>query len=237
MDFLKKFHISGELNTKGQGKPTTILLMAATLPALQRTFGSIEFARATFQNSSEFFCVMYMFITAFVFFGIIPALTIKFFFSEPLKEYGIRLGDWRWGLPAVLIFFILISVILIYPSSQTAEIRSFFPYDKSAGETIFSFIRLQFFRGLLFYSAWEFFFRGFILFGLRKYFGDWMAICIQVIPSCLWHLGLSAGEIFISIAAGLLFGVMAIRTRSIFWPFLLHYFIGIILDLFIIFTG
>jgi len=211
--------------------------MAAILPALHRTFGSIEFAQVTFQNSSEFFSVMYMFVAAFIFFGIIPALTIKFFFSEPIKEYGIRLGDWRWGLPAVLILFILISVVIIYPSSQTAEIRTFFPYDKSAGDTAYSFIRLQFFRGLLFYSVWEFFFRGFILFGLRKYFGDWMAICIQVIPSCLWHLGLSAGEIFISIAAGLLFGAMAIRTRSILWPFLLHYLIGIILDLFIIFTG
>ena len=237
MDLKKKFHFSDYLNTKGQGKQTAILLMAAILPALHRTFGSIEFARETFQNSSEIFSVMYMFVTAFIFFGVIPVLTIIFFFSEPIKEYGVRLGDWRWGLPVVLILFILISVILIYPSSQTAEIRSFFPYDKSAGETAYSFIRLQFFRGLLFYSVWEFFFRGFILFGLRKYFGDWMAICIQVIPSCLWHLGLSAGEIFISIAAGLLFGVMAIRTKSIFWPFLLHYLIGIILDLFIILTG
>lgn len=236
MDLIKKINIFDDINTKGQGKQTAILLLAAFLPALHRTFGSIEFAQATFQNTSEFFSEMYMFASAFLLFGIIPVLFIKFFFSEPLKEYGIRLGDWRWGLPVVLILFVLISVVLIYPSSQTVEIRSFYPY-KSAGETTFSFIRLQFFRGLLFYSVWEFLFRGFILFGLRKHFGDWMAIGIQVIPSCLWHLGLPAAEIIISIPAGVLFGVIAVRTRSILWPFLLHYLIGIIMDLFIIVTG
>lgn len=122
----------------------------------------------------------------------------------------------------------------MYPSSQIPEIRASFPLDKGAGDSILAFLKLQVLRGLLFYSAWEFFFRGFILFGLRKYTGDWMAICIQVIPSSMWHIGMATPEVFSSILAGLLFGILAIRTRSIFWCFLLHYFIGIFLDIFII---
>jgi membrane protease YdiL (CAAX protease family) len=89
-------------------------------------------------------------------------------------------------------------------------------------------------RGALFYTAWEFFYRGFMLFGLRRYVGDWLAICIQTIPQCLWHIGMPTGEILSSIAGGILFGIMALRTRSILWPMLLHFSIGVFLDLFIV---
>lgn len=89
-------------------------------------------------------------------------------------------------------------------------------------------------RILLFYTAWEFMFRGFLLFGLRPLLGDWMAICVQVVPSSLWHIGLPSGELFAAIAGGVLFGVMAVRTRSIVWPFVLHSLIGVGLDLMII---
>jgi membrane protease YdiL (CAAX protease family) len=177
-----------------------------------------------------------MFLTAFILFGIIPFIVMRFFFQGTWREYGLHPGEWRAGLPVVLVLFVLISVLFLFPASQTTEIQKYFPYDKSAGDSIFNFLRLQFFRGLLFYSSWEFFFRGFLLFSLRKYVGDWLAVCIQVIPSCLWHLGLPAGEIFSSIVAGILFGCLALRTRSVIWPFLLHYMVGIILDVFIIMT-
>lgn len=99
-----------------------------------------------------------------------------------------------------------------------------------------SILLVELLRGLLFYTAWEFFFRGFLLFGLQKDFGIWAAICIQTIPSCLWHIGLPTGEIFASIAAGILFGILAVRTRSILWAFLLHLLIGVGTDLFIVMT-
>ena len=224
------------LYTSDQIKPTLILILSALLPAVHRYFGSMEFALQKFQPISEFAASVYMFGAAFVLMGVLPLVVIYFIFREPLKSYGLNLGDWRIGLPAVAILFVLIAGIMIYPASQTEEIRAFFPFDKNAGDSVFSFLRLEVLRGLFFYSAWEFFFRGFMLFGLRKYFGDWMAICIQIIPSCLWHIGMTSGEIFGSLVAGFLFGILAIRTRSILWVFLLHYLIGVVLDLFILIT-
>lgn len=110
----------------------------------------------------------------------------------------------------------------------------YYPLDKGAGESVFSFIQFEFLRIIFFYTAWEFFFRGFMLFELKRYTGDWLAICIQTIPSCLWHIGMPAGEIFASILGGILFGVIAIKTNSILYPFILHVLIGVTLDLLII---
>lgn len=217
-------------------KPTVILLLAALLPALHCCFGSIEFAHQTVPAIGDFAAVIYMFSTAFVVMGLIPVVILLFVFHEKLRNFGLQWGDWRMGLLATVIFFILISGLMLYPSSQTSEMQEFYPFDKAAGETLWSFIRLEFLRGALFYTAWEFFFRGFLLFSLRKYLGDWIAICIQIIPSCLWHIGMPAGEIFASILGGFLFGIMAVRTRSIVWPFLLHWMIGIGLDGFIVLT-
>jgi len=223
-----------ELYSHDQFKPTVILLLAAILPVAHRTIGSIEFAHRRFPLMSEFEAVLYTFLSAFFLMGVLPSLFVLLIFRERLSAYGLTLEEWRNGLKVTAFLLILIGVVIVYPSSLIPEIRAFFPLDKGAGDSALVFLKLQLFRGLFFYSAWEFFFRGFILFGLRKYTGDWMAICIQVIPSCMWHIGMATPEIFSSILAGLLFGILAIRTRSILWCFLLHYFIGVVLDIFII---
>ena len=57
-----------------------------------------------------------------------------------------------------------------------------------------------------YYLGWEFFFRGFMQFGLRGALGDWNAILVQTLASCLIHIGKPAGEIYGAIVAGLLWG-------------------------------
>jgi len=231
----------GSLNLKtlyrqNDFKPTLILLLAAMLPTIHVYFGSIDFARKTFPSISGFGASNYMFLSMFILMGLVPAAIVVVIFKEPLRDYGLAIGNWRSGLPVTLFLIIVIAGIMLYPSSQLVEFRNVYPFDKTAGDSVFTFIRFELMRGLFFYTAWEFFFRGFMLFGLRKFVGDWIAICIQTIPSCLWHIGLPTGEIFASIIAGILFGIIAIRTRSILWVFILHYLIGVFLDLFIVIT-
>lgn len=217
-------------------KPTIILLSSALFITIHRYFGSIEFAESQSGISNIIDPVIFMFLTAFILFGLIPLLTVKFTFKETLESYGVRIGDWKFGLWACIILFPLILLLLLYPASQTAEMRAFYPFDRSITSFSSEFMQFQLWRGLLYYLAWEFFFRGFMLFGLRKYVGDWMAICIQLIPQCLWHIGLPTGEIFSSLLGGILFGYLALRTGSIIWPLLLHYLIGIGLDALIVLT-
>lgn len=220
-----------------ESEPTIILVMSVLLLTLHRLFGSMEFARKVFAPSSGIEPALFMFVTAFVLLGLIPLAIVVFVFHRRPSSYGLQLGNWRAGLQTNLVLIPVIALTLLYPASQTMEMRQFYPFAKDAIGSPIAFLQLEIPRGVFFYTAWEFFFRGFMLFGLRKYVGDWMAICIQVIPQCLWHIGMPTGEILSSIAGGFLFGIIALRTNSIFWPFLLHCMIGFGLDTLIVVTS
>ncbi len=213
-----------------------MILLPALLIALSRSVGSIEFASHAFPNVSRFAQVLYMFGSVFLLFGAVPFVVIRFVFHDSLREYGVRFGDWKTGLLATAVLFPAIAVLLLLPASQTPEMRTFYPFDTAAAASFWHLARLETARGLLFYTAWEFLFRGFMLFGLRRYVGDWLAISIQTLPSCLWHIGMPTGELIASIAGGVLFGVIALRTNSIVWPLLLHLLIGSALDAMIVHT-
>ena len=217
-------------------KPSVILIGSSLLVSIHWYFGSISFASENSIISNAINPVVYMFAAAFILFGIIPALIIKLGFKESLRDYGLRLGDWRFGLKANLILFPPILLILLLPAAYTPEMRDFYPFDRNITGISGAWIQMEIWRGVLYYSAWEFFFRGFMLFGMRKYVGDWGAICIQLIPQCLWHMGVPVSEVFSSIPGGILFGYLALRTGSIFWPFLIHYLIGIGMDFLILIT-
>lgn len=218
----------------GELKPGIILLMSALVITLHRYFGSVEFAYISFPGQSGFTVSLYMFISAFLMMFVLPVIIIRAFFNEPLSDYGFRIGDWKTGSSFILYLLPVITILLLYPAANTKEMIDYYPLDKGAGSSAVSFVRFEFVRVALFYTAWEFFFRGFMLFGLRKYMSDWLAICCQTLPSCLWHIGMPAGEILSSILGGILFGVMALRTGSIIYPFILHAMIGILLDLLIV---
>ncbi|MDP2207494.1 MAG: CPBP family intramembrane metalloprotease [Bacteroidota bacterium] len=240
---IKKFIFGEEIKFQTDFiKPTIILLMAAIIPTLHSYIGSREFfvnaysATITDNSILEWYSLIYFFVAAFVLMGIIPGLIIKLLFKEKLTDFGVQLGNKKGGLAAVAVLFPIIAFAFLLPAAYQKEMRDFYPLFKGALEDISIFQTMEITRGIFFYTAWEFFFRGFLLFGMRKYVGDWNAILIQTIPSCLWHLGYPAGEIFMAIPAGIMFGVLALRTRSIVYPFLLHWFIGIALDVFILIT-
>ena len=218
----------------GEWEPTVILVLAALLPACHRYFGSMDAARRLMPGCDPLTAAAFMFAAAFVLFGAVPLAVLVLGFRESPGDFGLQWGDWRLGIRLVLALLPPITAAFLYPASGNAEIRSFFPFAPEAGSSITKFLLLQVPRGALYYTAWEFFFRGFMLFGMRRYVGDWLAICMQTIPQCLWHIGMPTGELLSSIGGGLLFGIIALRTRSIVWPMLLHYSMGIVLDILII---
>lgn len=232
MQFISSLNIIDEKSIK----PATVIIASTILVVLHRQFGSMDLAKLLFESENTFLPPSYMFASAFLLLGLIPILVITFGFNERLKDYGLTMGDKKAGMLSLVVLSPLIVLVLIFPASQAAEMKNFYPFDSSAHVSIENFIQLEFWRVILFYTAWEFMFRGFVLFGLRKHVGDSMALCIQIIPSCLWHIGMPAGELISSIPGGLLFGILALRTRSIIYPFILHCIIGVSLDLLIVIT-
>ena len=83
----------------------------------------------------------------------------------------------------------------------------------------------------LYIFSWEFFWRGFFLFGLEEKFGAY-AIFIQMLPFVFLHFGKPFGETITSIFGALILGMLALKTRSFIYGFILHFLMMFMLDVF-----
>jgi membrane protease YdiL (CAAX protease family) len=182
-------------------------------------------------GDSDFAGGVYEFLTAFVLMFGTALIFAKLVFKRPMRDYGFQLGDWRYGLKIICLIgpFILLVMVI---SSGLPDVQAEYPLSKSSLGNLRLFILLEM-CWLVYYLGWEFLFRGVMLFHLEEKFGVVMAILMQTIPSALIHIGKPVGESLLSVPAGLLFGYVAIRTRSIWYPMILHALVGLGIDLFI----
>ncbi|MEX2116768.1 MAG: CPBP family intramembrane glutamic endopeptidase [Bacteroidota bacterium] len=219
-------------------KPTLILLMTPVLLVTFKYYGSrqwyFEMVRDWFviAGNPELTAALYVFFASFVLFGVVPLLIIRFIFKETLASYGLQMGDRKFGWKAVAILGPLF-VLSAYPSSFMPDFLAEYPLYSGAGATTGAFITHAF-SYLFFYIGWEIYFRGFMQFGLRSTFGDWNSILLQVMASCLVHIGKPAAETYSSILGGLVWGILAFRSRSIVYGLVIHWLLGVALDLFIV---
>jgi uncharacterized protein len=207
------------------------LLAAVVLTAVHRQACGVDALEALGWFESEHARTWAYHICTALLFGFIPLGLALAVWKKPLSSFGVALGDWKFGLAAVLILLPVISAVLLLSTASLKEMQAVYPVDHTASESLGHFLSYAAGRVLLFYVAWEFFFRGFLLFGLRDTLGDTAALMIQVLPSALWHIGYPAGELYASIGAGVLFGRLALRTGSILWPLILHAGIGMVTDI------
>jgi membrane protease YdiL (CAAX protease family) len=219
-------------------KPTIVILVATLVAVTFKYYGSKAFylenlsvAFVVFENV-EATSALYVFASSFVLLGLVPLVVVKFVFRQSLADYGVQMGDTRFGWKAVA----LISPVMIlsaYPSASMPEFITEYPLNPLAGASAGQFVQHAFFY-LFFYLGWEFCFRGFVQFGLRDSIGDWNAILVQTALSCIVHIGKPSGEIYSSIIGALVWGVVVFRSRSLVYAILTHWLLGISLDLFIV---
>jgi membrane protease YdiL (CAAX protease family) len=239
MNSVEKFLSLPALCSKENKKPAIILLLAPLVLTTWRYYGSQSFYLAHLSNTLVIFnsaamtAEWYTYLSAFVLMGLISIVVIKFIFHEPLAEYGIRIGDWKFWIPAALLVG-AVMVALSYPSAKDPQYIAAYPLYKGAGDSMNMFA-LHALAYLIFYIGWEIFFRGFMQVGLTERFGVWGAIMVQVALSCIVHIGKPDSEIYSSILGGLVWGIMVYRSKSI-WPSVTtHWMLGISLDYFICF--
>jgi membrane protease YdiL (CAAX protease family) len=148
---------------------------------------------------------------------LVPVAIILVLWREDPRRYGLTLGDWRRGLPITAAGVAIMAVIIWY-AGQQPDFRAYYT-DLIAGRPGWRLVvdtAVDIF-------AWEFFCRGWLLWGLgRKYGAD--AIWLQVIPFTLMHVWKPQLEQFSTILGGAFFGILAWRTKSIVWGWLLHWF-------------
>ncbi|MEA1951216.1 MAG: CPBP family intramembrane glutamic endopeptidase [Planctomycetota bacterium] len=168
---------------------------------------------------------IYSFVCCFLLIGIVPAVIVKAVFREKLADYGLQLGDRARTTRTFLVMGPLFALGGYLAAGNTA-VAEYYPINPKAGQMF----GLHAFTYLLFYMGWEFYFRGFMQFGLRRRFGDAGAIMCQVLASTLLHIGTPAIETFGAVLGGVIWGLVAFRTRSLLSGFLQHSLLGITLD-------
>jgi len=150
---------------------------------------------------------------------LVPLAIIVLAWREDPRRFGLRLGDWRLGLPVVVIGIPVMAAVIWYLSGLT-DFHAY--YSPLSGDR--STLRLVIDSGIDIF-AWEFFFRGWILWALgRKYGTD--AIWLQIIPFALMHVYKPELEQLSTVVGGAFFGILAWRTNSILWGWLLHWFMA-----------
>ena len=182
---------------------------------------------------------LYWFGSATITFLLLPFLVARFGLKLRPAEMGLGLGDWRLGLKiGALLFGLMLPVVIV--ASQFATFARHYPLSSYVGDQAVALLRGEpaiawvvaaHELGYVFYFvAWEFLFRGFMTVALARYIGP-LAVLIQTIPFAILHLGKPQAEAYGSIVAGVALGLLALRTRSIWWGVALHAAVALSMDL------
>jgi membrane protease YdiL (CAAX protease family) len=167
-------------------------------------------------------------LLALLLLGVVPLATLRLAFGVPLRDLGVALGDWRWGLRFVALGAVVATPV-VYVSSFDPAFQAEYPLTKLAGRSLGTWVLWEL-TYLVYYVGWEAYFRGALLFGLRARLGDGGALCLQAAISTLVHIGKPVGELVGAAPGGFLFGAAALRSGSFLWPLLLHWYVGALMD-------
>jgi len=156
-----------------------------------------------------------------IYYLLIPLAAGFLIFRDKPWDYGVRLGRWKLAIILTPITIAVFSLI-VYGASKIPEVYAYY-HKYSIDWAPYILTRA------LYMFAWEFLFRGYMLFGLERSIGK-SAIFVQVIPFVLRHFGATDLETLITIPTGLVLGYLAYKTRSFLPCFAVHIEIDVLMD-------
>ncbi len=190
--------------------------------ALKNRFGD---AKGTWIYFAAFFTLL----------AAIPTLIIVLTENDPLqvmKQLGLKTGNYGIGLVLVLIF-VPISLLVGHIISGAREMIAWYPFSKEVCSRDGTFALYEIGYVLLYYTAWEFLYRGLLFFPLLAGLGFVPAMAITTTLSTLHHIGHPKSETWGAVLGGVIFSSIALVTRSILYPICIHAMIGVVNDTFI----
>ena len=167
-------------------KITYIFLSVAFITFISLTFSSPNFYYENFSRD-RFYSRVYWFIADGGLMFILPLLSIKLVFKEKLSDYGFTLGDKKFGLITFGLFFIVM-LIVVWVVSGSLSFAMTYPQGGAKAKESFSIFILYELCILVYMLGWEFFWRGYMLFGLKSKFG-YYSVFMQMIPFFILHKG------------------------------------------------
>ena len=158
---------------------------------------------------------------------VIPVLVLVFMPGERIRDHHLSGRGFFRHLWIYAVMFVAFSPILIV-ASVSSSFRDTYPFYRMANRSHFDLWAWESLYVVQFISL-EFFFRGFLLRGLRRVLGA-NSIFVMMVPYCMIHYGKPLPETIGAILAGLILGTLAMRTRSIWGGVVIHVGVAMTMD-------
>lgn len=163
---------------------------------------------------------------------LVPMLLVMLGLRAAPESYGFGRGDapaaWR-------LFWILFTPCLVVYviAARFPVFQQYYPIYPPARFYAGELLYWETAYNTFYMFCWEFFFRGFLLFGLLPAFGTG-AIWVQALLFGVMHWGKPLPEFYASFATGVALGLVALRTRSFLPTFGLHAASAVSFDLLVL---
>ena len=163
-----------------------------------------------------------------LFYLAIPMAIILLVFKESPARYGLRLYLTK---RTVLVYaaMLLFMLPLIFWASSRASFLSTYPFVKDLDSNWVRTIVIWEVAYVGRFICLEFFFRGYLLFGLEGKLG-YTAIAASTVPYGLIHFAKPFPEAMAAIVAGAILGYLALRTRTIVGGVIIHSTVAVTMD-------
>ena len=155
-------------------------------------------------------------IDRLVLYALVPLAVIVFGFRDRPARYGVRLGDWRWGLALTLVGCALMTPIVLWFATLPDARAWYAPSWSTLPDVVLT--------NAMDLAAAEFLFRGFLMFALVRAIGP-LGVLVATLPFVFSHLTKPELELFSTLAGGMAYGWLAWRTGSIVWGAFAHTYI------------
>jgi len=165
-----------------------------------------------------------------VFLVAIPMLVAWLFARRSPRSLGLKLKGTAKDARAYLILYLLFLPV-IWLISQDAGFQKTYPFYKPDPRAPLGtdFLLFEVIYCSQFFAV-EFFFRGFMVLGLKRYLG-WASVLVMLAPYCMIHYYKPMPEAFGAIGAGLILGALSWRTGTILYGWALHFGVALSMDL------
>jgi membrane protease YdiL (CAAX protease family) len=164
---------------------------------------------------------------------LLPLLHIKLVLRRPLSDFGLALPSWRLlrtDGKLFLLFYAIMLPLVWWASAQPGFLQIYPFFRLGPQESLWphwAWWELLYFAQ---FAALEFFFRGYMVHGLKSRFGV-SAIFVMVLPYCMIHFEKPVLESLAAIIAGMALGALSYRYRSIWLGIALHCSVALTMDL------
>lgn len=168
-------------------------------------------------------------LTRLTFWGVVQVLTyvipaalvIRYVFRQEMRQFGLGfrgIGKHAW------IYGVLLAISvpgILYASTSPAFLSKYPFLDPVVGDPLFPDMYLWWIVYAAQFVALEFFFRGFLVHGLKRRLG-FAAVFVMAVPYAMIHFQKPMLEAVMAIGGGVVLGTLSLGTRSIWWGAALH---------------